>query len=948
MTAAVTAVAALGLDLPPVALVVGVTAGVTYGLLGIGVILVYRSNRIVNFAHGEMGAFAAAMLTVFTARFGLPYWVAFVLALLLGASAGLFAELLVVRRLRQAPKVMSVVATLGVGQFLLGLAAALSTVSTGLTFPKPPGLPEFRVNGIPVGSASVAMLLLAPVLVVAITLFLRKSRVGVGMRAAAANPDAAWMAAISPNRMSALAWAMAGAVSAFTAVLVAPRLGLTTGAAFGPSLLVRALAVAVVAGMTRIPVALGAGVVLGVLESVLQWNSSGVGVVDLSLFLVVLAALALRRDESGGREREKGSWAAVTGLRPLPAAVRAVPAVRRMGVVTAVVAFGIAILLPLVVSHSASTTLTVVIAYSVVGLSLGIVTGLGGQLSLGQFALAAVGATVSYHVAFRTGNYGLSLLYAGLAAGAASLFIGLPALRTRGMFLAVTTLAFAVMVPAWLLEQQWMLGGGVDPGRPIVAGVALDDGKRYYVFALAVFALVLLVARNVWQGGFGRLLRAVRDNEDNARAFTVRAGLVKVQGFVLAGFLAGVGGALFGHALSRVTPGAFLTAESVSAAVLAVVGGLGVLVGPVLGALYVVGVPAFLPLDAAGLAATHLGALVLILYLPGGLVQLAQPVRDRLALWLARRHGVDTSVDAWTAPRADDAAPTVQLHRLRRRRTADHAVRPPRPPGTPLLTAVGLTKRFGGVAAVDDVSLAVAPGEIVGLIGPNGAGKTTLFELLVGFTRPDGGRVLFDGVDVSAHGPENRARAGLIRSFQDAALFPTMTVRETLMVAMERSCPTTLLESVLGSKRRERVRMAEADELLGFMGLDAYRDRTIRELSTGTRRITELACMIALGPTLLLLDEPAAGIAQRETEALGVLLRELQRALGVTLVVIEHDIPMIMGMSDRIIAMEAGRVIAEGAPEVVRHDRRVVEAYLGGSIEAIERSGAASVPATAT
>jgi ABC-type branched-subunit amino acid transport system ATPase component len=257
-----------------------------------------------------------------------------------------------------------------------------------------------------------------------------------------------------------------------------------------------------------------------------------------------------------------------------------------------------------------------------------------------------------------------------------------------------------------------------------------------------------------------------------------------------------------------------------------------------------------------------------------------------------------------------------------------------------LLEGIDLFKRFGGVAAVNNVSIQVRASEIVGLIGPNGAGKTTTFELLGGFTRPDHGRVLFDGEDVSDLGPEDRGKRGLIRSFQDAALFPTLTVLDAARLSFERVAPTSFFKSVLGLPGAERNKDRMARELVGAMGLDAYRNKQIQELSTGTRRITEIACLLALQPTMLLLDEPSSGIAQRETEALGRLLKDIKDQLDLTLLVIEHDIPLIMGLSDRIVAMDAGVVIASGTPDEIRTDPLVIEAYLGGSVAAIERSGA--------
>jgi ABC-type branched-subunit amino acid transport system ATPase component len=438
-----------------------------------------------------------------------------------------------------------------------------------------------------------------------------------------------------------------------------------------------------------------------------------------------------------------------------------------------------------------------------------------------------------------------------------------------------------------------------------------------------------VIARNIRRSGFGRLLVAVRDNEDNARAFTVPASLVKLQGYLLAGFLAGVGGATLGHSLTSIGISTFGTQASIDVVVMTVIGGVSVLAGPIIGAFYVLGVP-LLPLDSAGLAATQLGGLLLILFLPGGLAAAITPLRDRFLVWIGRRHGIDAGELEQTAAPAPAMPVAVYQNGEARRATRSR-----------LLEARDLRKRFGGVVAVDGVSLSVRAGQTIGLIGPNGAGKTTTFELLGGFVRPDAGTVVFDHRDVTDSSPESRAKLGLIRSFQDAALFPTMTVLETVKLGLERRAPSRFLTSVTGLPFAERDKDRRARELVSFMGLDAYRDKQVQELSTGTRRITELACLVALEPKLLLLDEPSSGIAQRETEALGALLERLKSQLGLTLLVIEHDIPLIMSISERIVAMADGRVICEGTPEEVRANDLVVESYLGGSLAAIERSNAA-------
>jgi ABC-type branched-subunit amino acid transport system ATPase component/ABC-type branched-subunit amino acid transport system permease subunit len=837
---------------------------------------------------------------------------------------------------------MSIVPTRGGAQFLVVFALGLPTQAGAVSlFPQPPGLPEFHIGALLITRAYFGMLIFCPLAVVAVAAFLKFSRYGLAMRAAAANPEAARMSGVFAGRMSSLAWAIAGALSALTAILTAPTQGFVSGDSFGPTLLLRAMTGAVIARMNSMPQALIAGVGLGVLEQVLQYHyPQSPGLVEMTLFVVILGALLVQRQRAG-RDEEKGSWASVQAWRPVPEQLTRIWLVRNLGLVAGVLALAGVGVLPLIVNNEHSVQITHIIGIAIVGLSIGILTGMGGQLTLGQFAVAAVGAVVSMYVSKSSGDFPLALLYAGLAAGAVSVLIGLPALRIRGLMLTVTTLSFALATPTWLLPRSWMLGDGAAPGQPIVFGHALDTGRKYYPFAFGLFVVAILLARNVRRSGFGRLLVAIRDNEDNARAFTVRASLVKVQGYMVAGFLAGVGGAVYGHSFEgTISATTFSPQTSIDIVAMTVIGGVSILAGPIIGALYVLGIPEFVPLDSAGLAATRFGALILILYLPGGIAQLLQPLRDYIVKWIGRRRGLDIDAIYGESESAEDTATSsVTVVPRQRPSVLDAALVEAPIQGRKLLEARNLRKRFGGVVAVDDVSFVIRAGETVGLIGPNGAGKTTTFEILGGFTRPDTGRVLFDKRDVSLAGPEERAHLGMIRSFQDAALFPTMTVTESVMLALERTQPTSFLKSVAGWSFGERTKERQAREIVSFLGLDRYRDKQTQELSTGTRRITEIACLVALQPTLLLLDEPSSGVAQRETEALGALLEELKRQLDLTLVVIEHDIPLIMGISDRIIAMADGKVISHGSPEVVRNDPLVVEAYLGGSITAIERSG---------
>jgi branched-chain amino acid transport system ATP-binding protein len=262
-----------------------------------------------------------------------------------------------------------------------------------------------------------------------------------------------------------------------------------------------------------------------------------------------------------------------------------------------------------------------------------------------------------------------------------------------------------------------------------------------------------------------------------------------------------------------------------------------------------------------------------------------------------------------------------------------------------VLEVAGLTKRFGGITAVDDCDLVLREGEILGLIGPNGAGKTTIFDLVSGFLTADGGRVVLDGRDVTDLSPDRRAWLGLGRSFQDARLVPALTVAENIALGLERHLDVRdHVASAMGLpgvvRLEEDVAWTVAD-LVELMNLGAYRDKFVRELSTGTRRIVDLAMAIAHDPRVLLLDEPSSGIAQRETEALGPLLQRIRQEAGCALLVIEHDMPLITSVSNRIVALELGHPIAEGPPDQVVRDPQVVTSYLGGDLSVINRSGKA-------
>jgi len=935
-----------GYDTPPYVLLLGVVIGVSYGLLSVGMVLVFRTSRVINFAQAQIGTFAAALLPVLVSVTHLPFWAGFVLVALSGAAIAAIIEVGVVRRLATAPRVMVVAATLCVGALLAGRVQGLSDFvlsTTRDTHPEPTGLPEFRLGPLLVTPSYLTLMIVGPVLTAALALFLIRSRYGLALRAASANPAAARLAGISHVRMSALAWGIAGALAAITAVLLPTASGGTaTGAsAYGTDLLLRALAGALIARMRNIPHAMIAGILLGVLEQVVLWHDPRSDLTNVIIFVAVLIALLVQRGITGRGERP-GSWNQVAKWTPLPRRVAELWSVRHLGKSVLVVGVLLATWYAMQ-RESQAIAMSLILAGVLVAMSASLLTSLLGELSLGQYAVAALGGGVSLVVVGQTGNIVLGMVIALATAVVATMLLGAPSLRVRGLMLTVTTLTFAIILPDFVLARSWLFGDGIDVNHPILGTVALVPGVPFYLTSLVLFAICLLLCWNVWRGGFGRKLVATRDNEFAARAFGLRTTRNRVQAFAVAGLVAGFGGITFVYGHDHLDAASIPADLSISVVLALVVGGLGGFGGPIAGAVWVFGFPVLMSGGALAQAAAYAGVLTVILISPGGILHLVRPVRDEVARLLARLHGVSVSRaelrhehetgERIDAPAVADQARPQTMPVLVPREPAEDL-----PPGQPLLQVTDLTRHFGGIRAVDGISFEVRAGETVGLIGPNGAGKTTTFEMLSGFIRPSAGSIRYQGQDITRLAPERRVGLGLVRSFQDAQLFPTMCVLDVVMLSLERQRQTSTTLSVLGLDPSARARRRTAEDIVGYFGLGDYRGKLIRELSTGTRRIVELAALLSLQPRLLLLDEPSSGIAQRETEALGVLLRRITHEFAITVVLIEHDIPLVMSLSDRIIAIADGKILCDDQPDVVRRHPAVVDSYLGGSLEAIERS----------
>jgi len=636
----------LALAAPNFVLLQGVIIGLGYGLLAVGLVLIYRTNRVLNFAQGQVGVIAAVFLVKLTADFKFEYWFALVLSIALAAFVGGLSEL-VLRRLFSRPRVLVMVATIGLSQVLLALTALPFIRPKNLYKPVPvPFDISFSLGSVIFTPAEVLTLIVAPIVAIALAIAVRSTSWGLNMRAMSENADSARLSGVWIRRTSTLTWTVAGALSAFTAILNAPGQTSALTQVLSPDLLLFALTAALVGAMINLTVAFVAGIGVGVLYELLQWNVSSTANQQLILFLVLLAVLLIRVRalRKGSRTGEQSTWqhggttarAAVEKLR------------NRVSVSGMWMAAVGAALLPLVLNVGNNYLFSQVCIYAVIALSLTILTGWAGQVSLGQFALVAVGSLIAAHLG---GSYPLPvlLLVAGAVTAVVAIIVGLPALRMPGLFLAVTTLGFAIFMqeavlatPCWTVPgiHKMLCTGLPNPastliGRPNLFGINLQSQRAFSWFALAILLLSIFAVR-IWRDkGIARRLVAVRDNELGAAAMGIPVLRTKLMAFGLSGFMAGYAGACLAFATERFSTTTFDPTVSFIIISMVVIGGLGSISGAVLGALYLEGLPAIFGANPTiQFLTSGLGLIAFILYLPGGLGELLHRFGDLVTMGL--------------------------------------------------------------------------------------------------------------------------------------------------------------------------------------------------------------------------------------------------------------------------------------------------------------------------
>lgn len=622
----------------------GLVLGALNGLLAMGLVLIYRANRIINFAQGALGAFAATLAGWLVTVHGWPFYLAVVVGLVAAVFSSAFVEWGIIRRFAKAPRLILTVATIAVAQLLSAGELILAGLNEGATFEEPFKSPlnwGFEFGFVRFTGDHVFVLIVTPLVIAALVWFMQGTGYGLAARAAADDTDRARLLGVRVKRVSTLVWIVAGVLSAMTAILQAPITGFQLGSLAGFGLLMRALAAAVIGRMESLPVTFGAAVLLTMGQQVIFFGTSRSGPDTGLMFFVLIVALLVQRRRMGRADVGSSTWQAVQEVRATPKELSSYPEVRllKWGLLVA----GVAVLasFPSFLPGSRLSLVSVIMIYAIVGISLVILTGWAGNVSFGQWAIAGVGALLAQRWATWPApmDFFLIVLLAGLVGAAVSLVIGLPALRIKGLFLGVTTLAFALTCSSWFFSFEVFRSTSA-VRRPVLFGVwDITDEGRFYFVCLAAMVLALLAARNLRNARIGRVLIALRDNEKGAQSLGVRVVPAKLAAFACSGFLAAAAGALYAYHQQTLRADRFPAEISLLIFSMVVIGGMGSLSGALLGAVYVRGTQYFLPARFQ-LLVTGLGMLLLLWMVPGGLGQLAFATRDRYLRWVAKRRGI--------------------------------------------------------------------------------------------------------------------------------------------------------------------------------------------------------------------------------------------------------------------------------------------------------------------
>jgi ABC-type branched-subunit amino acid transport system ATPase component/branched-subunit amino acid ABC-type transport system permease component len=891
-------------------LIIGLGAGATYALFAHGAVLVYRGSGLVNFAQGAIGTFAAYIAFVdLKGKYEWPTLLAIIVAVVAGGLVSFAFQAIVLRSLRNAAAIVRVIATIG----LLGLLQAVVVKRYGVGNQRVESyLPHkvFRWGEIAVQEERIYLFVITLVVTFSLWAWTRYTRVGLAISASAQNERAVQTLGWSPDRLSALTWTLGGMLGGLAAVLAAPLTGLSA-VTFTIVVTVAGLGAALLGGFQSFPLTLVGGLIIGIGEAMATLYGGDIqdffhqdlitGLSRLPAFLVIFIVVVVR-----GRGLPLRSHVAER-LPKLGTGEINVRALLIASAVTLVLLFG-------VMDTTWAQATYISLASGVMILSIIVLTGYAGQISLAQWAFAGVGALIAGRLVRADVPIEIAIVLGILLTIPVGLLFAVPALRTRGVNLAVVTLGLGFLVSEVVFANPNYLGDRIDGGTRIgpvkLFGIKVDAFNHPHAWAavsLAFFVFFALLVANLRRSRSGRRLIAVRTNERAAASLGISVFGVKLYAFGISAGLAAAAGILVGFRGQIVNYTEFNVFASINSVGNAVIGGLGYVLGAAFGAPNAIGgLGTVIIRDWLNLNAWEviIGSLILFVIL------------------IVHQNGV--------ADVAVHARPFFEKLKL-------SPIRPTRAPLPPAelepitgatLAVTDLTVRFGAVVAVDGVSLEVRPGEVVGLIGPNGAGKTTLIDAVTGFVSVSGGSIRLDEQAIDGLNATKRARLGVRRSFQSLELFEDISVEQNIHAGSDQLASRMSWVSDLFWPGKHELPSTAVAAVHAFE-LEPHLDQTPEELPYGRRRLVGIARAIASGPSVVLLDEPAAGLDENESAELARLIRGLADERNMAVLLVEHDVGLVMSTCDRIVVIDFGNVIATGTPEEISASTAVRDAYLG-------------------
>jgi branched-chain amino acid transport system ATP-binding protein len=542
--------------------------------------------------------------------------------------------------------------------------------------------------------------------------------------------------------------------------------------------------------------------------------------------------------------------------------------------------------------------LAMVALTAIVGVGLNVLVGLTGQISIGHVGFYAIGAYTVAILTLKGVSFWIALPLAGLISGAIGLLLSLPALRVSGPYLAMVTIAFAFIVQHLSIEWRGLTGGSnglMGLPSPMLSGVMFTE-REIALLAISIAGAATFLFHRLANSAWGKAMVAVRDAEVAARSIGLNPVSVKAAAFMLSAVFAGLAGGIFASLLAFVSPDSFPFSQSILFLFACIVGGAGWVLGPAVGAVITVVLPELLS-SLAEYRLLFFGALLLVvLWLaPEGILGTLARLFRRIDPRTAQAGAFDVAAFLTSG---NDRAP-LQVR------------------------DIGIS--FGGIKAASDVSFTAAQGQVTSVIGPNGAGKTTVLNMIGGFYKPSAGSIRLGGAELAGAPAWKVARAGIGRTYQTTKLFETMSVIDNVLIAMRRGRLGSMLTATASNDDE-----AAAEALIAFVGYRGALAATAGDLPHVDRRLVEIARALAMRPRVLLLDEPAAGLMASDKESLSSLLRAIAD-IGIAVILVEHDMRLVMGISDHIVVLDAGKPIAAGAPSDIRHDAKVLVAYLGAA-----------------